>query len=53
MKEMREQGNIDSLEQIESRVPIVSGFMAAAAGAVLNCLENWASVKLMMGISHG
>ena len=44
MKEIREQSNSDSLEQIESHVSVISGFMAGAAGAVFNCLENWASV---------
>lgn len=53
MKEIREQGNTDSSEQRESRVSVISAFRAAAARAVFNCLENWASVKLMIGISHG
>jgi hypothetical protein len=53
MKEIRAQGNTDILEQIESHVSVISGLMAAAARAVFNCLENGASIKLMMGISHG
>lgn len=54
MKEMRKQGNLRSLERIQSHVLVISGFMAiAAAWAVLSCLGNWARVKLMWGTHRG